>query len=146
MASTPKKPTAETELLIPGAVDIDPARQLEIEAEARAELEAEQLALAEKNFKAAAKKRMKAAMQAAAGLPSDELVQIRIDLAPHSDRIKIDGVEYNQGYTYGFAPEAIPTIMEIMWRTWMHEEEISDRRNRNNAYRRQQSPILRPAA
>ena len=146
MASTPKKPSAETQL-IPGAVELGTATEMELLAEARAELLAEQQALAEKQFKAAAKRRLKAEMQAAAGVEEEKLVPIQIDLAPHADKILIDGVAYYHGMTYNFAPATVPTIKEIMHRTWRHEEEISNAKNRNAAFRRHASEvILRPTA
>lgn len=140
-----RKPTPETQL-IPGAVELDPTKQLQLEEEAKRELIAEQERLAAEQFKAAAKRRLKAEMQAANGVAPDELVPLLIDLAPHADRIRIDGVEYHHGHTYNFAPEAVSTIKEIMFRTWAHEDEISDRRNRTNAYKRPQAPVLRPTA
>ena len=145
MATTPKKPSVETQL-IPGAVELDAKTQMDLENEAKAELLAEQTALAEKQFKAAAKKRLKAEMQAANGMKEDELVPVTIDLAPHADKIVIDGVAYYHGMTYNFAPAAVNTINEIMFRTWQHEAEISDRRNRSNAYKHPQAPVIRNTA
>ena len=145
MATTPKKPST-TSQIIPGVVELDAKTQLELEEEARLELLAEQTILAEKQFKDKAKKRLKAEMQAAAGVKEEELVPITIDLAPHAQRILIDGVAYYHGHTYNFAPASVPTINEIMWRTWVHEEEISDRRNRSNAYRQPYASVLRNKA
>lgn len=132
-----KKPTPETEQrLIPGAVEIDPLVQAQIEAEARQELEAEQEALAKESLKRQIKTRLRRELMAQAGMKDgEELVPITIDLAPHADKIRIDGVDYYQGATYNVAPQAVPTFNEIMYRTWWHEEDISDRRGRHNAYR-----------
>lgn len=133
-----KKPTPkETEQIIPGAVEIDPLKQAQIEAEVRAELEAEQQELAEAALKRELKTKLKREMLANAGLnDGEELAPITIDLAPHADKIRIDGVDYYQGHTYNVAPQAIATFNEIMGRTWWHEEDISDRRGRHNAYRK----------
>jgi hypothetical protein len=140
MAPTPKTPTAAK--LIPGAVELTSTEQIQLEAEALAEVEAEQKKLAKEQFKKAARDRISAKLQAANGEPEEELVPITIDLAPHSSFIMIDGVRYSHGQTYRFAPASVPTINEIMWRTWTHEAEIKDDKARLNAYRRPHSPRL----
>ena len=142
MATPPKKPP-ETQL-IPGAIELDAQMQMRLEEEARKELQAEQMALAQKAFKAAAKRRLQTEMAAAAGVKEDELVPIFIELAPYTDCIKIDGIEYSHGRTYNFAPEVVPTILEIIHRTWRHEEEISEAKNRNAAFRRKNPMVVRP--
>ena len=142
MAQAPRKPLEAK--VIPGAVEIDPISAMELETQARQEVLLEQQKLAQDAFKEAAKKRIKAELQAASGEDPEALVAIRIDLAPHADRIKIDGIDYHHGMTYNFAPQAVPTILEIMHRTWMHEAEISDTKNRTNAYRKPYDRVLTP--
>jgi len=77
-----RKPTPETQL-IPGAVELDPTKQLQLEEEAKQELIAEQERLAAEQFKAAAKRRLKAEMQAANGVAPDGPRPAR---RPHPDR------------------------------------------------------------
>lgn len=137
--------TKDTDQIIPGAVELDPIDEAQIEAEVRQELEAEQLALLKAAKRREMKAKLKREMLAEGGLQEgEEMVAITIDLAPHSNKITIDGVDYHHGVTYNFAPKAVPTILEIMHRTWVHEDEISDRKNRSNAYRKPQAPVLRP--
>ena len=137
--------TKDTDQIIPGVVELDALTEAQMEAEVRQELEAEQLVLLKASKRREIKAKLKRELLSEAGLQDgEELMPITIDLAPHSNKITIDGVDYHHGVTYNFAPKAVPTILEIMYRTWKHEDEISDRNNRSNAYRKKQAPVLRP--
>ena len=56
----------------------------------------------------------------------DEIVDVVIDLAPYSDRIIIDGVQYMHARTYSMPRHKADSIREICYRTKMHEHDIKD--------------------
>jgi len=60
--------------------------------------------------------------------PEQEMLNIKMDLAGHSDKIVIDmgqggGGVYHHGYSYDVPVSVYRTLMEIMARGWAHEEE-----------------------
>ena len=103
------------------------ARQAELRDQAKVAAFAEIQEEAERQFLADEKARAKRHM---AGLPdeiapTDELIEeIEINLAPHSDKIVLDGRQYYHGFKYKFRATVVSTILEIMHRTWAHEREI----------------------
>lgn len=68
--------------------------------------------------------------------------EIVIDLAPHSDRIMVDGVIFFHGQRYSVSAQLYPTLKEIMARGWEHEQEVGGA-NRD-AYRPLSGAVLGP--
>lgn len=54
----------------------------------------------------------------------DEMVNIHLDLAPHSADIKINGTHYFHGRSYAVARHVADTLNEIQHRGWKHQNEI----------------------
>jgi hypothetical protein len=73
-------------------------------------------------------------------IPEEELHPILIDLAGHSTKITIDGIEYFHGVTYYFSKARMATVLEIMHRGWKHEAEIKGANS--NSYRKPNSISL----
>ena len=84
-----------------------------------------------KEFKAQEKKRIRAEL---ARDPNDRMTYITIDLAPHADRITIDGQVYFHGHRYEILESAVPTFNDIMHQTWKHENSVHGAND--NAYRK----------
>jgi acyl-CoA thioesterase len=59
--------------------------------------------------------------------PDEEMRSITVDLAEFTDRITIDGVIYVHGQTYMVPKRKYDVIKEVMYRTQLHEHEISGR-------------------
>jgi len=58
-------------------------------------------------------------------MPSEEMVQVTIDLAPYADRIRLDyDAPYMQGKTYTVGLRKAQVLNEQMARTWGHQAEI----------------------
>ena len=76
-------------------------------------------------------------------VPEEELSPITIDLAGHSTKITVDGVDYFQGVTYNFTVGQAASIREIMYRGWRHEREIGGANT--NAYRKPRNLSLSEA-
>lgn len=74
--------------------------------------------------------------------PVYEIKRIRIDLAGHADRIRLDDVIFLHGFDYDVTLPVYATLKDIMARTWEHEDEVGGV-NRDQ-YRRPRSTILRP--
>lgn len=70
--------------------------------------------------------------------------EITLDLAPHSDRLVIDGVIYMQGRSYTVGQRLFDTMREMQSRGWQHQEEI-DGKDRN-FYRKSKTVKLTPGA
>ena len=119
----PKAVTAQ----ILGNSDIDlslfTAEELaEIEAEAEKEATASHRAKARKRLieahKAAVLKRLNPAVE-----EEEDFRDILIDLAPHADRIILDGTMYMHGLHYTVSRAVYDTMKDIMARTWEHEDD-----------------------
>lgn len=54
----------------------------------------------------------------------DEMVDVTIDLAEHSDNIKLDGRQYWHGRTYPVPRHVADTLRDIMARGWNHQDEV----------------------
>ena len=128
-------------------VALSPERMLQLQQQAETQAVAELEKEAEKQFLAAAIARKKREL---AGLPDDvadadeEIDEVHIDLAPHAAYITIDGRVFFHGHTYKFRRSQVPTINEIMSRTWAHESEIGGA-NMNAVHgRRPYNATLRP--
>lgn len=78
-----------------------------------------------------------------AHVPSDELLNVTIDVAPYVPFIMLDGVQFFHGYTYQVANRVRMVLMEQMQRSWLHQDEI-DGRSRFNLYRRPQNVTIGP--
>lgn len=63
----------------------------------------------------------------------DEIVDIVVDLAPHSDKIVINGQAYHQGFTYPVPRHVADSLRETMARGWAHQDEI-DGKNKAQIY------------
>lgn len=70
-----------------------------------------------------AKIRQKALFAAGKDAQGQEIESLTIDLAPHAPYISIDGKMFFHGVTYKFTKAQVPTVREIMHRTWVHEAE-----------------------
>jgi len=121
-------------------------RMAELESQAETQAIAEIQKEAEKQFLSdlvAQKKRE------LAGIPDEpgedvEIEEVHIDLAPHADRITLDGKVYFHGNTYKMTLAQAATVKEIIGRSWMHEAEIGGA-NTNAMYgRRPSNTVLRP--
>ncbi len=74
--------------------------------------------------------------------PEEAKLRIHIQLAPHAQLIRLDGVEYHEGFLYDVSVDKARSILEIMNRTWLHEREIGG--DNVNHYRASRNDILRP--
>lgn len=72
--------------------------------------------------------------------PDERQCQITLDLAPHSDRLFIDGVWYIHGRTYTIGERLYQSMIEMIASGWRHQEEI-DGKDRN-FYRKSKTPVL----
>ena len=54
----------------------------------------------------------------------DEEIWVTMDLAPHSDRLVIDGTVYLHGHTYKRPRHVVNSMREMMMRGWDHEADI----------------------
>lgn len=58
------------------------------------------------------------------GLETDEDVEsVTINVAPHADRITLDGVIYFANRTYDFPKRIADTVRDIISQTWRHEQQ-----------------------
>jgi hypothetical protein len=96
----------------------------EIRAEARAKLEKERLAAAKKSLLAEETERLRMEEGLVTGGPSDEMVEITIVLAQHSDRLLINMRPYWHGRTYRVPRHVANSMREMMFRGERHESEI----------------------
>ncbi len=74
--------------------------------------------------------------------PTERQCQITLDLAPHSDRLFIDGVWYIHGRTYTVGERLYQSMIEMQANGWRHQEEI-DGKDRN-FYRKSKTVHLGP--
>lgn len=75
---------------------------------------------------------------------NDQMCEIMLDLAPHSDRLIIDGTIYLHGRTYTVPQRVYDVMRETIHRGWEHQREI-DGKDRN-VYREKSNVRLSPAA
>ncbi len=90
-----------------------------LRGQARQKVAAEKKAEAEAQFYAKALEEERRALE-----PAQELVDIVVDVAPFADKIMIDGVQYFQGHHYRVSKNLCAVMMEIMARSWAHDEEV----------------------
>jgi hypothetical protein len=76
-------------------------------------------------------------------IPAEQIVNVRIDIAPYLPHLLIDGDQYFADYTYDVERSRAIGLYEAMQRSWAHQDEI-DGRSRFNAYRRPHNSVLGP--
>lgn len=96
----------------------------EIRAEARAKLEKERIAAAKKALLAEETERLRMEEGLVTGGPGDEMVDITIVLAQHSDRLLVNMKPYWHGRTYRVPRHVANSFREMMYRGERHESEI----------------------
>lgn len=74
--------------------------------------------------------------------PEEALEDVLIDVAGHSNKIMVDGVEYFHGYTYRVPYSLARMFGEVMQATWRHEDEVGGA-NRDE-YRKPRNITLSP--
>ena len=90
-----------------------------IRDQARLQVSAEKKREAEAQFLAKALEEERRALE-----PEQEMVDIVVDVAPFTDRIMIDGKQYFQGRYYRVPRRVYAVMVEIMARSWAHDEEV----------------------
>jgi len=101
---------------------ITPERMVEIRAEAREKAIDKLRKKAEESFLAA---EMQAAEREFDPKPEYEMRDIVIDVAEHTEYIRIDGKQYYYGQRYRVPKPVYDQLVEIIARGWQHEREIS---------------------
>lgn len=71
----------------------------------------------------------------------ERMCEITLDLAPHSDRLVIDGTIYFHGRTYTVPQSLFDVMREQQYRGWEHQREI-DGKDRD-FYRNRANVVLR---
>lgn len=64
--------------------------------------------------------------------PVYEKRSVLIDVAPSTDAILIDGTTYHHGRIYEVTAPVYETLLEIIARSWDHENEISGTKRRHH--------------
>lgn len=77
-----------------------------------------------------------ATIMAAEASPPEEMVEVRIDLPPHSGALIIDGRQYFHGFTYKVNASQARSFHDIMDKAWRHEKEVRGERKPFDSYRR----------
>lgn len=128
----PRKPVMQVDPTL-----LSSERQEELRLEARKKIDDERVKQAEDDYLKKAELELRRAHD-----PDEEMVEVTLDLAEHSDRITIDGTIYFHGYTYKVPLNTYRTIMEIQARGWDHQA-IVDGKNVNQ-YRRAHNLRISP--
>ncbi len=95
-----------------------------LRARARTQLEAEQKKSAEKQFLAEETQRLRREEGLSVGGAKDEMVSIKLDLAPHSACLNVDGRPYWHNQTYELPRHIADSLREQMQRGWQHQNQI----------------------
>lgn len=97
-----------------------------LEEQAVKEVEAEMKAALSKDFLDQKKLELKkkALFKHGKDAKGNDVVTVRVDLAPNSSYITLDGRVFFHGHTYKFTKAQADVISEQMHRGWMHEAEI----------------------
>lgn len=74
--------------------------------------------------------------------PEEAMEDVLIDVAGHSNKIMVDGVEYFHGYTYRVPYSLARVFQDTMQATWRHEHEVGGA-NRDE-YRKPRNITLSP--
>jgi hypothetical protein len=128
----PRKPVMKVDHSL-----ISEERREELRLEAQQKIDAERVKSAEDDYLKKAELELRRAHD-----PDEEMIEITLDLAEHSDRITIDGVMYFHGYTYKVPLNTYRTILEIQSRGWDHQA-IVDGKN-VNSYRKAHNLRISP--
>jgi hypothetical protein len=113
----------------------------EIELEAQLELEAEEKEEALKEAKEAAKSRLKKKAVEASKDPKKGTKMVRVNLGNHSDRVVINGRTFMHGRSYPLTLDEEKTILDIAFRTHLHQAEKKGGKWQSDFYGRQRSNI-----
>lgn len=71
----------------------------------------------------------------------EDLFRYKIDLAPNGGLgITINGIDYYHGQEYDFSTKQLQSVMDIVQRTWMHEQSIKGKND--NFYRQGQNRTI----
>ena len=101
---------------------ISPERMAELREKARANVQAKLAKKAEDDFLKEEEKRLE---READPKPEYEMRSILIEVADHTDVIRIDNQYFFYGQRYTVAKPIYDQLVEIMARGWAHEREIS---------------------
>jgi len=72
----------------------------------------------------------------------EELRTLLLDLAPHAERVVLDGTVYFHGQTYTVTDAVYRTLIEIVARGWEHEHEVGNANQK--AYRAPRHIVIGP--
>ena len=136
-----------TEEDVDNAMELSAEEQADIEAEVRAEIAKELKADKRKAYfelkKAELKK--KALFKHGKDEEGENTEAVFIALAPHAPFIRLDNNIYYPNRIYRLGQKKASTIKEIMYRTWLHDHEISGQ-DMNAFYGKQaRNQIINPA-
>lgn len=134
-----KAPEAEVD---PDNVTLSAERLAAIRAKAKKMVAEERLAALEKMELDRALEDIRGKAGMVTGDPvEDEIVNITIDLAVGAPDIKINGKAFVQGKTYPVPRHQARTLMEIMYRTALHEHNLTDK-PMSEFYRKPRNTVL----
>jgi hypothetical protein len=127
MARPPKETKAKPVSTVRAEDVFTDEELLAMKAEAEAEHKAEQKELAAKALKEKVKEdlRRKDIVANGGDDSADELEEIYIDLASHSNSIVLDGITYFHGVRYQVTKERASSLRDIMYRGHAHQAELS---------------------
>ena len=75
-------------------------------------------------------------------IPDEQMFQITLDLAPHSNRLVLDSTIYLHGATYTVGRRTYDTMREMIHRGWEHQREIDGKNS--TMYREKSNITLTP--
>ena len=78
-------------------------------------------------------------------MDDETFVQYTLDLAPHADRIILDGRHYMHGQTYEFNSHQLRTVKDIEHNTWKHERSVQDANRDKYKPVHAKSTVIRPS-
>ena len=120
-------------------VNLTPKELEEIELEAKIELEAEEKAESLVQAKEAAKEKLRAKSKEANKKANPGTRMVLINLGNHSDRVVINGKTYMHGRSYPLTIDEERTILDIAFRTHLHQAEKKGGKWLSDFYGRQRS-------
>lgn len=122
----PRKAAITTSLLSPEDVALLTASELEaLQQDAEKEATEEHLELVREKAKKIFKEKHRRRLLSKSD-PNEGMRDIFLDLAPHSDKIMLDGTQYFHGTTYHVTKAVYDTLAEVMSRGWDHEREVGN--------------------
>lgn len=77
-------------------------------------------------------------------IPEERVEPILINVAGHSDRIVLDGRQYQHGQVYHLTVNERETLEDVMAQTWRHEREVGGANF--NHYRKPANAVVRPGS